>query len=86
MFPGAGAEIHRNEAGEPIGWSYLEEHTWADHEDQMADLEPSQWEEIEAEGYEPTEPVDSPYCDLCEIYGHTFATCPARDDYEDGEA
>jgi len=22
MFPGAGAEIYRNEAGEPIGWDY----------------------------------------------------------------
>jgi hypothetical protein len=22
MFPGPGATIHRNEAGEPIGWSY----------------------------------------------------------------
>lgn len=22
MFPGAGAQIHRNDAGEPIGWDY----------------------------------------------------------------
>lgn len=22
MFPGAGAQIYRNEAGEPIGWDY----------------------------------------------------------------
>jgi len=23
MFPGAGAQIYRNEAGEPVGWDYL---------------------------------------------------------------
>lgn len=22
MFPGAGAHVYRNEAGEPIGWDY----------------------------------------------------------------
>ena len=22
MFPGAGAQVYRNEAGEPIGWDY----------------------------------------------------------------
>lgn len=24
--------------------------------------------------------VPEPYCDYCEKEGHTFATCPARDD------
>lgn len=23
---------------------------------------------------------DEPYCDLCEVTGHSFRTCPARDD------
>lgn len=22
MFPGAGAQVYRNEAGEPLGWDY----------------------------------------------------------------
>jgi hypothetical protein len=25
------------------------------------------------------------YCDLCEVEGHTFRTCPARDDNYDEE-
>jgi hypothetical protein len=23
---------------------------------------------------------DRPYCDYCEKHGHTFSSCPARDD------
>lgn len=29
--------------------------------------------------------MDEPYCDYCEIVGHTFRTCPARDDSFDEE-
>lgn len=29
MFPGPGAQIHRNEAGEPIGWDYPEDDAMA---------------------------------------------------------
>jgi hypothetical protein len=33
------------------------------------------------------EPIPGvPYCDYCEKEGHTFAQCPARDDYEDADA
>lgn len=28
-------------------------------------------------------PVDEGYCDLCEVEGHAFRTCPRRDDSED---
>lgn len=30
MFPGANATVYRNEAGEPLGWSY--EHTEAEYD------------------------------------------------------
>jgi len=36
MFPGAGAQVYRNEAGEPIGWDYSSEpdpNEWADEYD-----------------------------------------------------
>lgn len=37
MFPGPGAQIYRNEAGEPIGWDYPGEYERDRHEDDRAD-------------------------------------------------
>lgn len=31
------------------------------------------------------EPLDQPYCDLCEEVGHKFSNCPDRDDEEEFE-
>lgn len=34
MFPGAGATVYRNEAGEPIGWDYPSEFDPNDRDDE----------------------------------------------------
>lgn len=37
MFPGPGAQIYRNEAGEPLGWDYPDAYEPDPHEDDRAD-------------------------------------------------
>lgn len=52
MFPGAGAQVYYNEAGEPLGWDYPDYDPQYDdpeydayYEDEMSEEE---WEEREA--------------------------------------
>jgi len=58
MFPGAGATVYRNEAGEPTGWDYPSEpdpNEWADEYDR--------WEaddDDDADGWAETEGYDGP--------------------------
>lgn len=39
MFPGAGAQVYRNEAGEPIGWDYpsdnIDEQIWSEERQRL---------------------------------------------------
>lgn len=52
MFPGAGAVIYRNEAGEPLGWDYPSEPTPHDYDqlDREDAWHEQQWERQEEEG------------------------------------
>lgn len=49
MFPGAGAQVYRNEAGEPLGWDYPDQDGPHDPDDDLyADFcEPDDEEESE---------------------------------------
>lgn len=38
-FPGPGAQIYRNEAGEPLGWDYPSEPDYNDHDDDDRDVQ-----------------------------------------------
>ncbi len=51
MFPGADATIYRNEAGEPLGWSY-ESTDPMDHYDE--------WETDDEEDIDEEDPEDLP--------------------------
>lgn len=40
MFPGANAQVYRNEAGEPMGWDYPSDpDEWYDPDDYLPDYE-----------------------------------------------
>ncbi len=62
MFPGAGATVYRNEAGEPLGWDYPSESDDShrddpygaedDHCDEDADEDADTWDGDEDAGYE----------------------------------
>jgi hypothetical protein len=69
MFPGPGAQIYRNEAGEPLGWDYPSyEPDWDDlrEQDDYRDEEETDEEDLpsfaeaeeEAEALLPKEPMD----------------------------
>ncbi len=54
MFPGAGAQIYRNEAGEPVSWDYPGYDEGPDPDDfDVYDDEPEDEDEWEDEGDEP---------------------------------
>jgi hypothetical protein len=59
MFPGPGATIYRNEAGEVLGWDYPPDEGFFDYDDdevarrdayyeELADRAAEEWEEEEA--------------------------------------
>jgi len=47
MFPGPGANIYRNEAGEPTGWDYPAEPDEADVADAYYDRDPQEEEDLD---------------------------------------
>jgi hypothetical protein len=51
MFPGAGANIYRNEAGEVLGWDYPSEPDPYDYDDER----PEVWDEDDDDEPEPDE-------------------------------
>lgn len=48
MFPGANAQVYRNEAGEPIGWDYhSDEPDYTDWDDRFDNWEIPEFETVE---------------------------------------
>lgn len=47
MFPSAGAQIYRNEAGEPIGWDYPSDEEPGDFDDHYENWEKPEFETVE---------------------------------------
>ncbi len=87
MFPGAGAQVYYNEAGEPLGWDYPDTDVPhdPDRDDAAADC-------AAAEAYESGESDAADGLDADEDYGHTHTRRgPAaerwlQDSYDEGYA
>ena len=48
MFPGAGAQVYYNEAGEPLGWDYPSD-------------DPPEFDDFDQEDYDTSDPYDIEY-------------------------
>lgn len=66
MFPGPGAQIYRNEAGEPLGWDYPGEYERDPHDDDRAD---AMCEEVHEEAYDAGYEAGSEGADAYAGYG-----------------
>ncbi|MCL4414438.1 MAG: hypothetical protein M1522_06795 [Actinobacteria bacterium] len=97
MFPGPGAQIYRNEAGEPIGWDYPGEYE-PDYESENMSRADAMCEELHEDAYEAGFEAGSEGADADAGYGADVKAswqgrgrCPADADslqsmYADGYA